>query len=456
MDKVKLLSARTGLLITLILLFVLGLAAFAMQYFDSAPAWVEHPSNRHFYTDGKLSNLGTIYDRGGKALLQMSDGGIKYNEDPAIRTALMHVTGDRDGNVETSISSVFKSDLMGWNWLNGAYRFNSEQPTGGTDLTLTLDAGLCAAAYRELRGRRGAVGVYNYQTGELICMTSSPSFDPVFPPDLTGESGDYEGVYLNRLFSAAYTPGSVFKLVTTAAALEQLPDIDKRRFRCNGEMEVEGNMVTCPAAHGELTLGEALAHSCNTSFARIALELGAEKLQEYAERVGFNSAQKVDGIHTIPGRVELAHAGKAGLAWAGIGQFTNTANPLNFMSLVGVIGNRGLAVAPNIVARRGFLPAASAGAKKRLLSENTAEALAKMMRNNTIAVYGESNFKGLELCAKSGTAEVGEGKKPHSWFAGFLDRSDYPLAFVVIIEGGGSGSGSAAAVASAVLHRAVK
>ncbi|MCR3923511.1 MAG: penicillin-binding transpeptidase domain-containing protein, partial [Firmicutes bacterium] len=77
------------------------------------------------------------------------------------------------------------------------------------------------------------------------------------------------------------------------------------------------------------------------------------------------------------------------------------------------------------------------------------------MRTNTISVYGEGNFKELELCAKSGTAEVGEGRKPHAWFSGYLARKDFPLAFVVIIENGGMGSTAASSVASTVLRAAV-
>lgn len=78
------------------------------------------------------------------------------------------------------------------------------------------------------------------------------------------------------------------------------------------------------------------------------------------------------------------------------------------------------------------------------------------MRNNTISEYGEDNFRGLELCAKSGTAEVGGDEKPHAWFAGFLDREDYPLAFVVVIENGGSGASVAGPVAANVLQVAVQ
>lgn len=444
---------RAVLLTVLTLLFTFGLAAFVVQYFDHAATWAEHPANNHFYREGKLKSLGTVYDRSGKILLSMEEGSIKYNEDAAVRTALMHITGDRDNNVETAVPVAFRSRLMGWNLLNGAYRFHSGR-FREQELILTLNADLCTTAYRELGGRKGTVGVYNYRTGEIICAASAPSFDPHSPPDWDRNPEQYEGVFLNRLFSAAYTPGSVFKLVTAAAALEQLPGAEETLFHCSGKMEINDSEITCPAEHGEVTLKEALARSCNVAFARIALELGAERLQEYAEKAGFNAALEVDGIYTVAGRINLAHAGKDELGWAGAGQSTTTANPLSLMAYVGAIGNRGLQVTPRILAERDLLSRADLKAKKRVLSEDTAATLGQMMRNNTLAVYGEGNFQGLELCAKSGTAEVGKGEKPHAWFTGFLAREDLPLAFVVVIEGGGSGSKSAAAVAARVLRAA--
>lgn len=444
----KLLSARTAVLVILTLLLVLGLAAFTGRYINQAATWVQHPSNRHLYTDAKLKASGSIYDRYGNILMQMVNGDIKFNEDATVRTAVMHATGDPGGNVETGALVVFRDRLAGWNLLNGAYRFNNRL-NSSHDLTLTLDGNLCAAAYKELNGRKGAVGIYNYKTGEILCMVSSPSFDPENPPDLEKYPEKYEGVYLNRLLSAAYTPGSVFKLVTAAAALDHLPGVKDTLYQCKGKMQIDGNMVTCPTVHGEVTLKEALAHSCNTAFAQIALELGADRLQEYAELAGFNSSLEVDGIKTAAGKVEIAGAAGADLAWAGIGQFTNTANPLNFMAYMGAIANEGTLVTPRILADRGIFM--NIKKKRRVLSEETAAALGNMMRNNTISVYGEGNFRDLELCAKSGTAEVGGDKMPHAWFTGFLARDDYPLAFVVIIESGGAGSKAAASVAAKVL-----
>lgn len=449
----RLLSIRTAVLVVLTILFLLGVGVFFVRYVQQGHLWAHHPTNRHYFTGGKIKTLGTVYDRAGRVLLQMTEDGLKYNENKTIRTALMHAVGDEDGNVATSALVAFRKRLTGWNRISGAYRFGSGQ-RNEQELILTLDADLCAKAYQELNGRKGAVGVYNYRTGEILCMVSSPSFDPQAPPaDLDPEK--YEGVFLNRFFSAAYTPGSIFKLVTAAAALEQLEEIATAEYLCQGRMEIGGEKVTCMTAHGKVTLKEALAYSCNIAFAHIALELGAERLQEYANQVGFNAALVVDDIKTAQGKFDVTKAGGADLAWAGIGQYTNTANPLNFMAFMGAIANKGVRVTPTILKNKGPLSILGGREKKQILAPETAAELAAMMRNNTLTSYGEENFKGLELAAKSGTAEVGGGKRPHAWFAGFLAREDYPLAFVVIIENGGVGSRTAAKVAANVLQYAV-
>ena len=449
----KLLAIRTLVLIALALLFLAGFTVFVGRYLHSAAVWAQHPSNRHLYQSGRLKETGTIYDRRGEILLETKDGVLTFHSEQSVRTAVMHVTGDRGGNVATGMLKVMWERLTGWNLLNGAYRYR-DKLSAANDLTLTLDARLSALAYKELKGRKGAVGVYNYKTGEIICMTSSPSFDPQNPPDIEADPERYEGVYLNRLLSAAYTPGSIFKVVTAAAALETIPDIEERHYQCSGKIQIGADTVTCLVPHGDVTLRDALAHSCNVAFAQIAGEVGADALQHYAELAGFNNRLTFDGIKTAAGKVDVKHAAPVELAWAGIGQHTNTANPLAYMVFMGAIANGGLSVAPEIIARENMLPAMTK-AEKRILPTETAEKLKEMLRNNTLAVYGESRFSGLELCAKSGTAEVGKGKEPHAWFAGFLDREDFPYAFVVIIENGGTGSRTAAAVAAGVLHAAV-
>jgi len=452
----RLLLKRASVLLALVLLLVLGLLLFMAKYLMNAPEWAGYPANKHLYTSGKPISSGAIYDRSGEILFQMSEGKVKFNPDKDVRTAVMHATGDQNGNVATGARVAFRDKLAGWDFINGAYNFDR---TGfGKDITLSLDADLCVTAYKALNGRNGTVGIYNYRTGEILCMVSSPTFDPQNPPDVENNAGKYKGVYLNRLLSAVYTPGSVFKLVTSVAAIENIDGIEKKVYHCEGKLDIGGKQVTCPSAHGDVTLEQALAVSCNVAFAEIALELGADTLQEYADSGGFNSGLEVDGIRTAAGKVDLSGAEGADLAWAGIGQYTDTVNPLNMMAYVGAIANNGVRITPGILYRGGLtagINTVSSG-QKRIMSKSTCEKLEKMMRNNVISNYGEGNFKGLELCAKSGTAEVGGGLKPHSWFAGFLDRDDFPLAFVVVVENGGSGSKVAGAVAAKVLKEAVK
>lgn len=453
----KLLTRRAFGVLALTLLLIFGLIFFAVEYAADASSWAQHATNKHLYADGKLKIEGKIYDRNGAILLQTVDGVQKYNEDKTVRQAVMHTVGDSYGNIATSLQVVYGDWLSGWDPVNGAYRFNNSVYSVNSDMKLTLDSRLCTAAYDAMNGRKGAVGVYNYKTGEILCMVSTPSFDPENPPDVAANPDKYEGVYINRLLSAAYTPGSVFKLVTAAAAIDNLPDISEKVFHCDGEKIIDGNKVTCLSRHGDVTFEEALAESCNIAFAEISLELGGNTLQKYANKAGFNSSLEVDGIRTAAGKTNISDAEGGNLAWAGIGQYSDTANPLNFMAYVGAIANDGVRVTPKLIESKGVASGLlDRPQKKQILSTATAERLGAMMRNNVIKNYGENNFKSLELCAKSGTAEVGGGKEPHSWFAGFLDREDYPLAFVVVIENGGTGSKVAGSVAGKVLQAAVE
>ena len=123
--------------------------------------------------------------------------------------------------------------------------------------------------------------VYNYKTGEVLCDVSAPSFDPADPPEITEENeSEYDGVYLDNVVSSTFTPGSVFKIITAAAAIENIPDIDNQSFTCEGTLDVEGNPITCEYAHGTQSFKEAFDNSCNCAFAQIATQVGDEKMYE--------------------------------------------------------------------------------------------------------------------------------------------------------------------------------
>ena len=305
------------------------------------------------------------------------------------------------------------------------------------------------------------MGVYNYQTGEILCMVSTPTFDPENPPDNVENDSRYEGVYLNRFLSATYTPGSVFKLVTTAAAIEKIPDLESRTFTCDGSIEIGGQTVTCPSAHGEMDIYDALSNSCNGVYAALAAELGGKTLWQYTKKAGLLDALSVSGISTAAGSFTAAADGSADLGWSGVGQYNDLVNPCAMMTYVGTIANGGTQVVPRLIRKEAAasgLPSGIYRAEKHsgAMKSDTCELLTDMMRNNVVDHYGQSQFGDLAVCAKSGTAEVGSGQRPHSWFVGFIDDGAHPLAFVVVVENGGSGASVAGSIAAKVLNAAAE
>ena len=167
-------------------------------------------------------------------MLATANGGSRsYADDAAVRTACYQAVGDYTGNIGTGALKAFSKQLSGYNPITGTYA------TDGHTVALTLDSSLCVTAYEALAGRKGAVLVSNYKTGEILCMASGPSIDPSSDGDVP------DGAYINRCINGSFTPGSIFKLITSAAAIENIKDIDSRRFTCAGSVDVAGVTVKC-------------------------------------------------------------------------------------------------------------------------------------------------------------------------------------------------------------------
>jgi peptidoglycan glycosyltransferase len=434
----KQVKRRTWFCLVFTILLALGLAVFLGRYISDGAAWASFSANKHIYDSSGSLMSGSILDRNGEILYDAATG--EYNEDKAIRRATLHAVGDSLGNIATGATSAFTSHLSGFNPILGT-------TAGGHDLYLTLDADLCNIAYGALNGKKGTVGVYNYKTGEILCMVSLPTFDPADPPTIVDGDERYEGVYLNRFLSATYTPGSVFKTVTAAAAIENISDLDDFTYTCTGSLEIGGDTVTCPSAHGEVDFSTALAKSCNGAFATLANELGGKTLWQYAKKAGLLDSVSVSGLSTAAGSFTAAEDGSADLGWSGAGQYLDLVNPCAMMTYMGTIANGGTTVLPRLLHKE----TTSSGLPAALFR---AEQHAEMMRNNVLTTYGQNQFGSLAVCAKSGTAEVGEGQKPHSWFVGFVDDEEHPLAFAVVVENGGGGAAVAGSIAAKVLTAA--
>lgn len=451
----KKISRRAFVTTMLSLLVMIGLGVFLVQYVVMARQWVSFPGSPHVYSGGNLST-GTIVDREGVVVLS---GGARrnYSEDEMIRKATLHLLGDRDGNIEAPLVNTYAEYMLDYNIVNGLYNSAGK----GNVLNLTLSTDACVTALNDLAGRKGTVGVYNYETGEILCMVSSGTFDPDAAPTYEEiEYYDYyDGVYLNRFTYSTYVPGSIFKLVTAAAAIDNIPGVSERVFRCEQEKILGGEYIVCEDYHGDITFGNALVKSCNVVFGDLAIELGAETLTRYAEAAGITSSISFDGTTTEPGHFDVSGAGEASLAWAGIGQYTNMINPCQFMTFVGSIAGGGQAASPYVVesvtnSRGNAVYEARTELLDRTMSAETAATLTEMMRNDVVYNYGAGHFPDVYVCAKSGTAEV-EGQYPNAMFAGFVQDSRYPLAFIVIVENAGSGSEVCASIAGDVLYACI-
>lgn len=434
----------------LLLAFVLltGVGIFSYRYVAHGDDWASYEGNRDVYNEGDLSK-GKLYDTNGTLLMQNTPDGMIFNDDASVRTALMHITGDKDNNISTGANRAFTDELIGYNLINGVYSLNN----AGKDVSLTLDANICATAYEALAGRSGTVGVYNYKTGEILCMVSSPTYDPVDPP-----SEPEDGVYINRFTSATFVPGSIFKLVTAAAAIENLDDAYTWEINCTGSVSYGGEYaVTDVSAHGTVDLEKALEVSCNCYFGQLAEKLGPDLLEKYTEKAGLMTSYDIDGIKTTEGTFDFPDSGM-NLAWTGIGQWEDMINPCSMMVYMGAIANGGEATHPNIVKPTTFMGKQIDKITTKttnMIDSTTAASLTEMMANNVVSHYGSENFPGLSLCAKSGTAEVGDYKEPHAWFAGFLNDDSNPYAFIVLVENSGYGADVAGAVANTLMQAVV-
>lgn len=420
-------------------LILLGTVLYLFRLVRDGGDWASFYANDSVYSNASL-NVGEITDRNGTLLASAGDETLHFSDEGTVRAACLHVVGDLSGNIGTGALSVFRSKLVNYSFWTGT-------TTGGGSVKLSIDAELNVAAYQALNGQKGAVLVYNYQTGEILCMVSTPSYDPLYGFD--EDDSRYEGAYINRCISASFTPGSVFKIITLAAAAETRSDLWNGTFYCDSKLVIGGQTVTCSRSHGTQTVEEAFANSCNCAFAQIANEVGGDVIAQYAAMYGLTESQDLNGIATKAGSIISGGSDKGNVAWEGIGQYKDLICPYSMLRLVGAIANGGVVVEPSILYGK------SSGSTQ-LMNASTAQTVGSMMNYNVQYGYGASTFPGLSMHAKTGTAELGDGTS-NTWFAGYITNADAPLAFVVVVEGvtGGSGLSTAAPIANTVLQKAV-
>ena len=446
-------NSRSFMILLMTLAFFAGLTYHTVNLVTHASDWVAEPTNSHLTDVDGLEFAGKILDRNGVILAESIDKQRVYNDDEAVRKACVHIVGDNTVKIGTAVQTVYRSDLTKYNFTFGlGLPDNLKQ---GNDIALTIDSRLQKTAFEALGDYKGAVFIYNYKTGEILCMVSTPAYDPHDVPEDIETNPLYEGAYLNRAISAAYTPGSTFKLVTTCAALNEVPDIEKSIYDCDGTDMVGGKEIICYEANGSVDIREALARSCNIFFAKLAAAMGKDKMTYYAEKLGFNSRLSFDGISTASSIYDVSEASENELGWSGVGQYTVLETPANMAVISAAIANGGTPVMPYFIQSIDSEPKNKTTLGTEMMDKTTADKIYEMMDYTVYSNYGKNYCsEKLDICAKTGTAEVGAGGIAHAWVTGFSKDEDCPLAFSVIIEYGNYAYSVALPIARQILDAA--
>lgn len=359
------------------------------------------------------------------------------------------------------------------------------EPQSGFNLVVTIDKKLQMTAENAFAGKRGSVVAMNPKTGEILVWVSRPSYDPnLFAQRLSREA--WEGLMndpthplQNRPVQAQYPPGSVFKLVVMAAALETGAVTPDTVFYCPGQFRLGRTTFDDwkEGGHGAQDLMQAIANSCNVYFYQTALKTGIDAIARVArefglgEKTGIRLGDEAGGLIPTPAWKQEV----LGEPWypgdtviSGIGQGMILVTPLQMVAMVSAIANGGTLYRPWAVKRVeswGGEVVATYGPES-VRKVNLSPRVLNLLRQGMLAVVEEGTGKvaripGVQVAGKTGTAQVvkkeahGPGKtEDHAWFVAFGPYEDPEIAVVVIAENAGKGSSAAGPVARAVLEAA--
>ena len=354
-----------------------------------------------------------------------------------------------------------------------------EAPSDGPSLTLTLDQELQVVAERAFGGRAGSAVALDPMSGEILAMTSIPAYDPnefatgIEPALWQKLTGDPETPLMNRVIQGQYAPGSVFKIVVAAAALEEGVITPRTSFYCPGHLAIYDTVFRCgrPEGHGMVSLHQAIAQSCNVYFYQVGARLEIDRIARWAKRLGLGAPAGVDLPHEASGLVPSSdwkmrtqrvpwYAGETISVTIGQGQVTVT--PLQLARLAALVANGGHLVTPHLVKAVGRAARPDAPLDEPRLRPETIAAI----RDGMCAVVNEhgtgwrAQLQSVEVCGKTGSSQVVASRVrqptahavlPHGWFVAFAPREHPRIALAVLVEHGGSGGVAAAPVAREIL-----
>lgn len=422
-----------------------------------------HPQNKRLNRLEDEVERGDIYEKGMKLIATNDSNG---NREYPYGTLYAHPVGYSQ-NGKMGIESSINQQLL-YPSYNAASLFGvafNNDKLQGRDVVLTLDHNYQEKIAQAMGNRKGGVVVLESTTGKVKALYSSPNFDPnkIVENWATLNTDTEDTPLVNRATKGLYPPGSIFKIVTTLAYMESYPEegLDFTH-NCTGSIQGEDYDIQCygHAVHGELDLNEAFEKSCNTYFIALYDKLPKGALTRAAEQVGYNKPLNFDMDYSVSkfnlketdGAKEvkkdttvLSDFEKAATA---IGQGRTLTSPLHMATLAATIVNDGIEMKPYYIEytmdKKGKIKTSNKPVQiGPIMSETNAKMLQQLMENvvdhGTAVTLPEKN---LIVGGKTGTAQ-NETDKDHSWFMGYAkypDSSKPPIAFAVVVEGGGQGA----------------
>ena len=389
------------------------------------------------------------------------------------------LTGE-DGGYQTEVNAVgYKINIMG-----------RLDPIPGHNVILTIDAELQKTAEEELKGKVGAVVAVDPRNGKLLTMASSPSFDPnLFSLGISAKDWDElinnpDHPLMNRCIQAVHPPGSTYKLVTAAAALEESLVTEATRFYCSGIFKLGNRSFRCwkRPGHEKVALVKGIAESCDVYFYQLGILLGPDLLAGYAKGFGFGAPTGISLKNEKSGFIPTSgwYRKRYGMPWQtgeslsiAIGQGSNLVTPLQMVMAYAAMANGGRLYKPYCIDRvvtvegkvkeiteskgRGSIPLSDKN--RALLMKSLWEVVNTPSGTGVLASIPEKDVSG-----KTGTAQVVSLAKKkenadrdtfsdHAWFAAYAPGDEARIAVVVFIEHGGHGGSAAAPIARTLISR---
>ena len=351
-----------------------------------------------------------------------------------------------------------------------------QKPVPGKDLVLTIDRDLQLYGENLLFGKKGSIVVSDPNSGEILALVNRPSFSPnIFADGISHSnwqrlSSDADYPLTNRSVQGVYAPGSIFKVVTAMAALEEGVTDRKREIYCSGSFELAGQVFTCwkETGHESLSIVDGIAHSCNIYFYTLGKDLGIERFNKYMQKFGLGEKTGIDlpaeAIGTIPSaqwkRREVKEIWFPGdTINLSIGQGYLLLTPLQIHTIICAITADGeiykLHLVKKIISVDGktIKEIKPEIYKKIDFSSDTFKIIKEGLRQTILKGTGwRTNIKELTVAGKTGTAQNPQGET-HAWFIGFAPYEDPKICITVFLENGGEGGEAAAPIARALLEK---